>query len=314
MSFEDDEYWEDQYSSGSRPVSYADNTAVARDRYADELDLEPPPSPRRAGRPVDELAVRRRRRNTGPSRTPRGEFDSERPAWLDDPDFVPTDITQPDTEAAVLDFNRPELGSDFDNPEFPSGGVPAARDDDRYDDIDEPFDHRAGLDRRPAPRRWRRRWPRRRAGTTRPTGTTPPRRTARSRCARRPTARRPTARIPRFRPLPGGNPSCRPPAGPQCPTTTRPCLTTPCPTTPCPTTTSTGRSEPRSSPTRTRWSCTGRGALRATTTAEAIRRGTARPRAAWNRPRCRPTVTTTIFARTATGRCRPWPRRLTARG
>jgi hypothetical protein len=33
MSFEDDEYWESEYSDRP-PVSYADNTAIARDRSA----------------------------------------------------------------------------------------------------------------------------------------------------------------------------------------------------------------------------------------------------------------------------------------
>ena len=45
MSFEDDEYWEDEYSVNARPVSYLDNAAVDPDRYADD---PPPVIPTRA--------------------------------------------------------------------------------------------------------------------------------------------------------------------------------------------------------------------------------------------------------------------------
>jgi len=183
MSYEDDEYWEGEYSI-RRPVSYADTTAVARERYSDDRDRysddrerysddrerysddperysddpEPVlPTRRRPNRePVDELAARRRRRGPANARTPRGGFDTERPAWLDDPDFVPTDVSQPDLagpDGAVLDFNRPELGANFDAPEFSSASAgrrrhaPRPADDDWDDEIDEPFDHRAGMDR-----------------------------------------------------------------------------------------------------------------------------------------------------------------------
>src|SRR4051812_14840967 len=176
MSYEDDEYWEGEYSI-RRPVPYADTTAVARERYSDDRgrhshdrerysddrerysdDPEPVlPTRRRPNRePVDELAARRRRRGPANARTPRGGFDTERPAWLDDPDFVPTDVSQPDLagpDGAVLDFNRPELGANFDAPEFSSASAgrrrhaPRPADDDWDDEIDEPFDHRAGMDR-----------------------------------------------------------------------------------------------------------------------------------------------------------------------
>ena len=215
MSFEDDEYWEEEYSPRS-PISYADNTAVARDRYAEPRDRYPDPRDRypepadryaeprvryaepadRYGEPggrysdpiepvlparrpgrrsggrapepgYDELAVRRQRRESGTPRArrgldaePRGGFNAERPAWLDDPDFEPTDVSAPDLagpDGAVLDFNRPELGANFDGPEFASstphrGGsrrAPVRREQDDWDDeIDEPFDHRVGMDRR----------------------------------------------------------------------------------------------------------------------------------------------------------------------
>jgi tetratricopeptide (TPR) repeat protein len=231
MSFEDDEYWESEYSDRS-PVSYGDNTAIARDRYAerpvppdpdryaarrpappepdryaarrpappdpdryaaqrpapadpgppgrrstaprtvwDDTDAPEAPDPGFAKRPapdpgVDELAARRKRRGTGRRGSAKRQrpvqegFDTERPGWLDDPDFVPIDVSAPDLagpESAILDFNRPELGAGFDAPEF--AAPPAARgrqrrsaprveDDDWDDEIDEPYDHRTGMDRR----------------------------------------------------------------------------------------------------------------------------------------------------------------------
>src|SRR3954452_9984842 len=179
MSFEDDEYWEEQYAP-RRPASYADNTAVARDRYAQryaepEDDYDEPvepvlPTRRTHRRPADpgdvqqgynELAVRRQRRESGGGRAPRPGFDTQRPAWLGDPEFVPTDVSASDLagpDSAVLDFNRPELGANFDGPEFPSTAVAARRgtprrgpvrpqDADGHDETDEPFDHRVGMDR-----------------------------------------------------------------------------------------------------------------------------------------------------------------------
>jgi hypothetical protein len=149
MSFEDDEYWEDEYSE----YSIMPNSAVVQERQFQKRTAPDPVIPtRRPGDPdgpVDELAARRRRRNTG--RQPQVAFDSQRPSWLDDPDFAPVDTSVPNLagdEFADVDFNRPELGADFDAPDFPipSTGDVRQRRDDRFgdypDDIDEPFDHR----------------------------------------------------------------------------------------------------------------------------------------------------------------------------
>ena len=174
MSFEDDEYWEEQYSDRSGVAS-----AVARDRYA-EPNSPPPFRGARGGAgpvvrtstwdgeiesgpdapdidldPPDELAARRRRRSrSGPppartgsssrSTSSRDGFDNARPDWLNDPDFVPTDVSAPDLagpDSDVLDFNRPELGANFDNPEFsapaaPRGGPRSRRAAPDYSDPD----------------------------------------------------------------------------------------------------------------------------------------------------------------------------------
>ncbi|GAB1691478.1 hypothetical protein [Krasilnikovia sp. M28-CT-15] len=103
MSFEDDEYWEAEYSD--QAVGYADNTAIAHDRYA-YVD-RPVPSRRNGaggGGPWaddadeeyanDELAVRRQRRQRNNAQSAnreqriRAAFDAERPSWLDDPAFA----------------------------------------------------------------------------------------------------------------------------------------------------------------------------------------------------------------------------------
>ncbi|MDT4990503.1 MAG: hypothetical protein QOH97_395, partial [Actinoplanes sp.] len=98
MSFEDDEYWEAEYSDQARP--YADNAAVARAQYADNGRRHAPPRGQRdndefdAGNSSDELAARRQRRQTGHTRSPdrqrriRSAFDADRPDWLDDPSFI----------------------------------------------------------------------------------------------------------------------------------------------------------------------------------------------------------------------------------
>jgi hypothetical protein len=153
MSFEDDAYWESEYTDRSTARS-----AVSR-------------RPDAPDGPVDELAVRRKRRQGRYRRPPRPDgsvqkgFDTERPGWLDDPGFVPTDVSAPDAghDLAVLDFNRPELGGAFDapaagrwtGPDVPHGVpdvvprvAPRVEDDDWDDEIDEPYDHRAGMDRR----------------------------------------------------------------------------------------------------------------------------------------------------------------------
>ena len=139
MSFEDDAYWESEYTDRSPAGS-----GVSRRRAA----------------PVDELAARRERRQGRYRRRPRRDggvqkgFDSERPSWLDDPDFVPPDVSSPDVTAGhgspVLDFNRPELGAAFDAPsrQWTADSPPVADDDDWDDEIDEPYDHRVGTGRR----------------------------------------------------------------------------------------------------------------------------------------------------------------------
>jgi hypothetical protein len=99
------------------------------------------------------------RRGAGARGTLQRGFDDRRPSWLDNPAFVPADVTSrglTGSHLAVLDVNRPELGANFDSPEF---GVR----NDRYerdDEIDEPFDHRSWIncDRRPRGRRTPGRW------------------------------------------------------------------------------------------------------------------------------------------------------------
>jgi hypothetical protein len=68
MSFEDDEYWEDEYDQ----YSLMPNTAVVQERhYAKRTEPDPVIPTRRRGSgpapdgPVDELAERRQRRATG---------------------------------------------------------------------------------------------------------------------------------------------------------------------------------------------------------------------------------------------------------
>ncbi|MFG1610696.1 hypothetical protein [Actinoplanes sp. NPDC049265] len=88
---------------------------------------------------------RRDRRTGSAARVQRG-FDDRRPSWLDNPAFVPADVSRrglAGSHGTVLDVNRPELGANFDSPDF---GV--RRDHSDWDDeIDEPFDHRPALDR-----------------------------------------------------------------------------------------------------------------------------------------------------------------------
>ncbi|HEU4349257.1 MAG TPA: tetratricopeptide repeat protein [Actinoplanes sp.] len=161
MSFEDDEYWDEEYADPS-PAGYA----VVRDRAVPPARRPDIPVPRRPVRapawdhrpdqpaadldrepapPVDELAARRRRRSRANGRgdaPPGGGFDAARPGWLDDPDFQPIDTTQPLAESEVVDFNRPELGADFDNPEFPGTGTARNRRGvpDDFDYLDPAYD------------------------------------------------------------------------------------------------------------------------------------------------------------------------------
>ena len=103
MSFEDDEYWDEEYSVSART---APDPVIPTRR--------PVPSG-----PVDELAARRQRRAgaTPPVRRPQAAFDAERPSWLDDPGFVPID-----TSAAA----------DADDAGRPGAGAPSSRDDGPY--------------------------------------------------------------------------------------------------------------------------------------------------------------------------------------
>src|SRR3954469_21638327 len=102
MSFEDDEYWDEEYSDNST----VSNAAVAQERRFVQRDVPEPIIPTRRAEPlvparragaepvtpgyVDERAARRKRRAAGgaPARKPTGAFDTQRPSWLDDPDFV----------------------------------------------------------------------------------------------------------------------------------------------------------------------------------------------------------------------------------
>jgi hypothetical protein len=145
MSFEDDEYWEDEYSE----YSIMPSAAVIQEKQYTKRTMPDPVIPTRrpggSGDPVDELAERRRRR-TG--NRPVEVFDTDRPGWLDDPDFTPVDTSRPNLAGDEdVDYNRPELGADFDAPDFPmssTGDLPAREDrfGDYDDDIDEPYDHR----------------------------------------------------------------------------------------------------------------------------------------------------------------------------
>src|SRR5690349_15041811 len=151
MSFEDDEYWDEEYSE----YSIVPNAAVVQERQYQRRDTPEPVIPTRRGgpdSPVDELAARRRRRSQGntagePPRAPQVAFDSQRPSWLDDPDFVPIDTSQPNLagdDFDDVDFNRPELGADFDAPDTFADSAQRRHNDryDLHDDIDEPYDHR----------------------------------------------------------------------------------------------------------------------------------------------------------------------------
>ncbi|MEV0900107.1 hypothetical protein [Actinoplanes sp. NPDC049802] len=136
MSFEDDEYWEDEYSE----YSFMPSSAVVQENPYTKRTVPDPviPTRRRSGGPADDAAVQRAKR---------AAFDSERPSWLDDPDFEPID-TSVDNLAGDdfddIDFNRPELGVDFDKPDFPivdpaarpelrRGAAPQRRGADRYE-------------------------------------------------------------------------------------------------------------------------------------------------------------------------------------
>jgi tetratricopeptide (TPR) repeat protein len=159
MSFEDDEYWDEEYSDHSAKSNAA---AAPERRYARRgpESLIPTRRPEDEFDPghVDELAARRQRRAGGSApRKPQAAFDSERPSWLDDPDFVPVDTSVPNlagSEFADVDFNRPELGADFDAPDLFAQPTARRRADDPYaafpDDIDEPYDHRIYHTGRPA--------------------------------------------------------------------------------------------------------------------------------------------------------------------
>ncbi|MDI6100017.1 hypothetical protein QLQ12_15555 [Actinoplanes sp. NEAU-A12] len=121
MSFEDDEYWADEYDD----YSFMPSSAVKQERHYTKRTAPDPVMPTRrrpAGGSPDEVAARRQKK---------AAFDSERPSWLDDPDFEPIDTSVENLagdEFDDIDFNRPELGIDFDKPDFPIID-PAARPD-----------------------------------------------------------------------------------------------------------------------------------------------------------------------------------------
>ncbi|MCY1139719.1 hypothetical protein OWR29_17090 [Actinoplanes sp. Pm04-4] len=149
MSFEDDEYWEDEYSE----YSIMPQSAVVQERQYERRESPDGVIPTRRGNPdgpVDELAARRQRRahgNVGADGRPQAAFDTQRPSWLDDPDFAPVDTSQPNLagdDFEDVDFNRPELGADFDAPDTFADSAQRRHNDryDLHDDIDEPYDHR----------------------------------------------------------------------------------------------------------------------------------------------------------------------------
>jgi hypothetical protein len=118
MSFEDDEYWADEYDE----YSFMPSSAVKQEKHYTKRTAPDPvmPTRRRGAAPDD------------PGRRPtKAAFDSERPSWLDDPDFEPIDTSVDNLvgdDFDDVDFNRPELGVDFDKPDFPIVD-PAARPD-----------------------------------------------------------------------------------------------------------------------------------------------------------------------------------------
>ncbi|MBW6435382.1 hypothetical protein KZ829_16715 [Actinoplanes hulinensis] len=135
MSFEDDEYWDDEYSE----YSFMPSSAVMQEQHYTKRTVPDPviPTRRRAGG-ADEVAAQQAKRTA---------FDGERPSWLNDPDFEPIDTSVDNLvgdDFDDIDFNRPELGVDFDKPDFPiidpaarpdlrRGAAPRRRGPDRYD-------------------------------------------------------------------------------------------------------------------------------------------------------------------------------------
>jgi hypothetical protein len=114
MSYEDDSDCNNRYCATS-PIALADVTAKARERRPGQPSATL--RTRRAGsgqQPSRHLAMRRTRRRTGvESPVLQRGFDSVRPAWLDNPDFVPVDTSEPDLagpDNPVLDYTRPEWG------------------------------------------------------------------------------------------------------------------------------------------------------------------------------------------------------------
>ncbi|MEU4562320.1 tetratricopeptide repeat protein [Actinoplanes sp. NPDC023936] len=107
MSFEDDEYWADEYDE----YSFMPQSAVVQEKHY---------ARRTAPDPV--IPTRRTRGDGEAPATRRAAFDERRPSWLDDPDFEPIDTSRPNlagNDFDDVDFNRPELGVDFDKPDFP---------------------------------------------------------------------------------------------------------------------------------------------------------------------------------------------------
>ncbi|WP_157411393.1 hypothetical protein [Actinoplanes rectilineatus] len=120
MSFEDDEYWEDEYSE----YSFMPSSAVIQEKHYTRRTSPDPVMPTRRR---DEDSAE----GVAEQRSPRPLFDAQRPSWLDEPDFVPVDTSVDNLvgdEFDDIDFNRPELGVDFDKPDFPIVD-PAARPD-----------------------------------------------------------------------------------------------------------------------------------------------------------------------------------------
>ncbi|GID62595.1 hypothetical protein Acy02nite_04760 [Actinoplanes cyaneus] len=115
MSFEDDEYWDEEYNEYSFMPKYA----VAQERHFEKRTAPDPVIPTRRPAEGDKPAARRSGRN---GEKPAVAFDDKRPSWLDDPNFVPIDTSVDNLSGNYfddVDFNRPELGMDFDKPDFP---------------------------------------------------------------------------------------------------------------------------------------------------------------------------------------------------
>ncbi|WP_127553258.1 hypothetical protein [Actinoplanes sp. OR16] len=138
MSYEDDEYWAEEYDE----YSFMPQSAVVQERHYSRRTAPDPVIPTR--------------RTGGDNAHAKRSFDDQRPSWLDDPDFVPIDTSKPNLvgdDFADVDFNRPELGVDFDKPDFPIQD-PAARPDLRRGASSDRYATRTPASPRSSPDSW----------------------------------------------------------------------------------------------------------------------------------------------------------------